>query len=131
MKARKGLQASLNLIRSLYDKLINPKFILAQDRNRHSSSPLGSTGSSTGSGGWEPPPPTATNGSSRGIQLETPSAAAASGGDTDDRDELKKVDEMSDSYGQLSPARGGPHPDTDDTNTNDEIDAEVMKAAAN
>jgi len=94
-----------------------------EDRKRHSSSPLGSTGSSTGSGGWEPPPPTATNGSSsHGIQLETPS-----GGDTDvDREELKKEDggDMSDSYGQLSPPRGGPHhPDTDDTNTNDEIDA--------
>ena len=47
-----------------------------------------------------------------------------------DREELKKEDEgdMSDSYGQLSPPRGGPHPDTDDTNTNDEIDAaEVTK----
>ena len=52
-----------------------------------------------------------------------------------DREELKKEDEgdMSDSYGQLSPPRGGhPHPDTDDTNTNDEIDAaEVTKASVN
>ena len=51
-----------------------------------------------------------------------------------DREELKKEDEgdMSDSYGQLSPPRGGPHPDTDDTNTNDEIDAaEVKKASVN
>ena len=49
-----------------------------------------------------------------------------------DREELKKEgdgEDMSDSYGQLSPPRGGPHhPDTDDTNTNDEIDAaEVTK----
>ena len=51
-----------------------------------------------------------------------------------DREELKKEDEgdMSDSYGQLSPPRGGPHPDTDDTNTNDEIDAaEVTKDSVN
>ena len=49
-----------------------------------------------------------------------------------DREELKKEDgDMSDSYGQLSPPRGGPHPDTDDTNTNDEIDAaEVTKASS-